>query len=165
MPVVEAMSCGCPVICSNTTSLPEVGGNAAYYIDPRDPEMMAEAIYKVWTDPDLRQDMIRRGREQAQKFSWVSFTGTFLRVLDCLEGTHEHKNFVLSERPAVPNRQERAQSLIHRARDHWRHAGRPAAVGKFLQAAILAPEVVFTTVVFPTFRDLVLRKIFKLFPV
>lgn len=165
MPVAEAMSCGCPVICSNTTSLPEVGGEAAFYIDPLNPEMLCEAIYQVWTDSGLRQELIKRGREQARKFSWVTFTGEFLQALDRLEGRKDHKRYIFTDLPAMPNRQERAQSLIHRAQDHWRHAGRRSAVGTFFQATLLAPEVVFTTVVFPAFRDQVLRKIFKLFPV
>jgi glycosyltransferase involved in cell wall biosynthesis len=172
MPVVEAMYCGCPVICSNTTSLPEVGGEAAYYIDPLDPEMLAEAIFQVISDPALRQDLIQRGREQARKFSWVKFTSEILRALNRLEGgdkageaevNGERINLVL--RPALPNRQGDAQNLLHRAKDQWRLGKRLEAAKDMLKVLFLAPEVVFTTVVFPSFRDRVLRKIFKLFPV
>lgn len=86
MPVVEAMSCGCPVICSNTTSLPEIGGEAVLFIDPQDPEMLAGAIYQVLMDGVLRQELIQRGRQQARKFSWLTFTSEVLRCLKRLEG-------------------------------------------------------------------------------
>lgn len=85
MPIIEAMSCDCPVICSNTTSLPEIAGNAAYFIDPQDPEMLAEAIYRVLTDSALRQDLIQRGRQRAKQFSWLNFTSQVLQSLRRLE--------------------------------------------------------------------------------
>jgi len=85
MPVVEAMCCDCPVICSNTTSLPEVGGDAVLFIDPKDPDMLAGAMYQVLTDSALRQDLIQRGRQQARKFSWLNFTVEVLRSLKRLE--------------------------------------------------------------------------------
>jgi len=85
MPVVEAMSSGCPVICSNTTSLPEIGGEAVLFIDPQDPEMLAEAIYQVLMDAVLRHDLIQRGRQQAKKFSWLTFTSEVLRSLKRLD--------------------------------------------------------------------------------
>jgi glycosyltransferase involved in cell wall biosynthesis len=170
MPVVEAMSCDCPVICSSTTSLPEVGGEAAYYIDPNDPEMLAEAIYRVWTDAALRQDLIQKGKEQAKKFSWTNFTIEVLKALSHLEGGEDeawkgYEGMVLAGKPRQLNRQESAQNLLHQAQDHGRHGKRLLAGKATLKATLLAPEVVFTTVIFPCFRDRVLRKIFKLFPV
>jgi glycosyltransferase involved in cell wall biosynthesis len=68
--VVEAMARGCPVVCSNATALPETGGDAARYFDPLDVDDMAEAIRTVVTDPEVRDDLSRRGRERAATFTW-----------------------------------------------------------------------------------------------
>jgi glycosyltransferase involved in cell wall biosynthesis len=70
LPPLEAMACGTPVICSNTSSLPEVCGNAAQYIDPHDTETMAEAMHLVLADAALREAMSGHGLEQASRFSW-----------------------------------------------------------------------------------------------
>jgi glycosyltransferase involved in cell wall biosynthesis len=70
LPVLEAMACGTPVVCSDVSSLPEIGGGAARYFDPYDVERMVEAIRAVWTDADLQAEMGQRGLEQAAKFSW-----------------------------------------------------------------------------------------------
>ncbi|MFW5823253.1 MAG: glycosyltransferase family 4 protein [Tangfeifania sp.] len=70
IPVVEAMSAGVPVICSNTTSLPEVGGNAVLYADPVKTEQVTEAMLKISEDEDLRKSLIEKGFNQKKKFSW-----------------------------------------------------------------------------------------------
>lgn len=70
LPVLEAMACGCPMICSNVTSLPEVAGDAALQIDPNNAEAWAEAIAKVLLDEVLREKMIDSGLKRAQEFSW-----------------------------------------------------------------------------------------------
>jgi glycosyltransferase involved in cell wall biosynthesis len=70
LPVLEAMGCGSPVVCSDAASLPELGGDAARYFDPEDVEGMAAALAKVLADEDLRGAMRRRGLEQAARFSW-----------------------------------------------------------------------------------------------
>jgi glycosyltransferase involved in cell wall biosynthesis len=67
MPVVEAMACGCPVACSNTTSLPEVAGDAARLFDPRDVDDIAAAVDEVLDDP---QPLIVRGLERARRYTW-----------------------------------------------------------------------------------------------
>ena len=69
-PVVEAMAAGCPVISSNTSSLPEVGGDAALFVGPHDVDGLAEAMQRVLTSADLQQKMIRTGLGQAGKFVW-----------------------------------------------------------------------------------------------
>jgi glycosyltransferase involved in cell wall biosynthesis len=69
--VLEAMACGTAVVCSRTSSLPEVGGDAARYFDPTDVEEMAEAMGAVWHDEALRMEMGRRGLAQAARFSWA----------------------------------------------------------------------------------------------
>ncbi|MCL1821250.1 MAG: glycosyltransferase family 4 protein [Prolixibacteraceae bacterium] len=70
LPVVEAMSASIPVICSNTTSLPEVGGDAAVYVDPANVEEIASAMEKISSDEELRKKLVERGNEQHKKFSW-----------------------------------------------------------------------------------------------
>jgi glycosyltransferase involved in cell wall biosynthesis len=67
MPVLEAMACGCPVACSNVTSLPEVAGDAARTFDPRNIDDIAAAIESVLADP---QPWIERGLERARSFTW-----------------------------------------------------------------------------------------------
>jgi glycosyltransferase involved in cell wall biosynthesis len=70
LPVLEAMACGCPVISSNSSSLPEVTGDAALMVNPDDPAAFTHAIAGVLGDPELRQELQRRGVQQAQRFSW-----------------------------------------------------------------------------------------------
>ncbi|GFK95205.1 D-inositol 3-phosphate glycosyltransferase [Fundidesulfovibrio magnetotacticus] len=71
LPVLEAMACGCPVITSGLSSLPEVGGEACLYLDdPSDPEAMAHAMRRLAGDAALRGALRARGLEQARRFSW-----------------------------------------------------------------------------------------------
>jgi glycosyltransferase involved in cell wall biosynthesis len=70
MPVLEAMTLGTPVVSSNTSSIPEVTGDAAILVDPNDPMQLAEAIFKVISDAQLRQELITLGKERAKLFSW-----------------------------------------------------------------------------------------------
>jgi glycosyltransferase involved in cell wall biosynthesis len=67
MPVLEAMACGCPVACSNVTSLPEVAGDAARLFDPRDVEDIVAALDDVL---DAQEPWVARGLERAQAFTW-----------------------------------------------------------------------------------------------
>lgn len=70
IPIVEAMSAGVPVICSNTTSIPEVGGNAVVYADPMKIDQITAGMIKLATDKELRKELIEKGFEQKNKFSW-----------------------------------------------------------------------------------------------
>lgn len=70
LPVLEAMACGTPVVCSATTSLREVAGDAALLVDPFDVESIAEGLTQVLEDGDLRDKLCARGVARAQKFSW-----------------------------------------------------------------------------------------------
>lgn len=70
LPVLEAMQCGCPVICSNNSSLPEVCGNSALMIDPLDKAAMKSALHSVITSEKIRQELRAKGLLQAGKFSW-----------------------------------------------------------------------------------------------
>jgi glycosyltransferase involved in cell wall biosynthesis len=70
LPVLEGMACGAPVVCSNTSSLPEVGTDAAHYFDPTDVSGMAERILAIWRGEGLREEMRRQGLARAAHFSW-----------------------------------------------------------------------------------------------
>ncbi len=70
LPPLEAMASGCPVICSNNSSLPEVCGDAAIMIDPNNTNELANSIKKILTDNELRQELAKKGRERARGFTW-----------------------------------------------------------------------------------------------
>jgi len=70
IPPLEAMKLGCPVICSNTSSLPEVVGNAALLVDPYSIESLQLSMEMVLSDIDLRRRLILLGRKRSEKFSW-----------------------------------------------------------------------------------------------
>ncbi|WJV40590.1 glycosyltransferase family 1 protein [Raoultella terrigena] len=72
LPVVESMACGTPVVTSNLTSLPEVAGNAAVYVDPYDFESMRNGVELVANDRLLRNDLSKKGLDQIKKFTWES---------------------------------------------------------------------------------------------
>ena len=82
LPPLEAMACGCPVVVSNAASLPEVCGDAAYYVDPYNVESIAEGIYKVLTDETLRQSLIQKGIERAKLFSWEKSAKEYISVFE-----------------------------------------------------------------------------------
>lgn len=70
LPILEAMQCGCPVITSNTSSMPEVGGDAAIYVDPKSTESIQHAITRVLDDEPLRDSLRLKGLDRARLFSW-----------------------------------------------------------------------------------------------
>ena len=70
LPVLEAMACGCPVITSKVTSIPEVGGDSVLYVDPCDVDSIAEGMERVLGDRELRTNLSRMGLERARLFSW-----------------------------------------------------------------------------------------------
>jgi glycosyltransferase involved in cell wall biosynthesis len=80
MPVLEAMACGASVVCSNASSLPEVAGDAALFVDPRDHEAWAQAMTRVIEDANLRHDLRRRGALRIKAFSWEQSAREQLRV-------------------------------------------------------------------------------------
>lgn len=82
--ILEAQSRGVPVICSNTTSLPEVAGEGAYGVDPRDPESVADGVTAVLQDSELRRRLVVKGRENTSRFSWDRAAQETLAVFDSL---------------------------------------------------------------------------------
>jgi glycosyltransferase involved in cell wall biosynthesis len=81
LPPIEAMSCGCPVIVSRTSSLPEVCGDAALYCDPHDPQTLADAIVRLRDAPALISEMRERGVRHAQQYTWQATAQQMLNRL------------------------------------------------------------------------------------
>lgn len=88
LPVAEAMACGCPVACSNTSSLPEVAGDAALFFDPLSEAAIASVLRQTLTSADLRTGMAQRGLRRASQLQWRSTAGQTLDVYRSALGAH-----------------------------------------------------------------------------
>lgn len=86
IPLVEAMACGCPVACSNVTSIPEVVGEAALTFDPLSIEDMAEKIWRLWSGETIRQELVFRGLERVKLFSWDTMARQTISVYEKVLG-------------------------------------------------------------------------------
>jgi glycosyltransferase involved in cell wall biosynthesis len=71
LPPLEAMACGVPVITSNTSSLPEVVGDAGLAVPPEDTAALCEALRRLTVNPALRAELVQRGRARTRRFSWA----------------------------------------------------------------------------------------------
>ena len=78
IPILEGMACGVPVITSNTSSMPEVAGNAAAIVDPAKPKEIANAIEKILSDEEYRLALCEKGIERAKMFSWRNMASAYL---------------------------------------------------------------------------------------
>jgi glycosyltransferase involved in cell wall biosynthesis len=83
LPLIESMACGTPVIASNTTSLPEVGGDAGYYVDPLNIESIAEGLDHVVQNKFLQEEMRKKGFSRSKLFTWDR---TAYLISDALKG-------------------------------------------------------------------------------
>ena len=70
LPILDAFACGLPVITSNVSSMPEVGGDAAMYVDPYNVEDIRKKLTEVIDEKELRENMVKKGFQQVKKFSW-----------------------------------------------------------------------------------------------
>jgi hypothetical protein len=87
IPLLEAMHHGVPVIASDATSLPEVGGDACVFVNARKPEALADAMIRVASNPALRGDLARRGRERIRSFCWPDEAARLLdRIIELAQG-------------------------------------------------------------------------------
>lgn len=82
LPVLEAMACGVPVVCTHAASLPEVVGDAAFLVSPDDAEALVEAIRRVLHDKESRAEMRARGLERAARFTWKETARKTLQVYE-----------------------------------------------------------------------------------
>ena len=80
IPILEAFACNCPAILSNTSSLPEIGGNAAVYFDPNSIEDMRHQIERVLISPSLQEEMMQKGKERFKLFSWKKCSEETMKV-------------------------------------------------------------------------------------
>ena len=82
IPPLEAMACGAPVITSNTTSIPEIAGDAALLINPASSKELEDAIFRLLTDEGLRKSYIEKGFKRAKEFSWRKMAEETLNVYE-----------------------------------------------------------------------------------
>lgn len=82
LPVLEALCTDTPVITSNTSSLPEVAGEAALLVDPHNTDQIAVAMQRIWSDPELRADLVEKGKQQRLLFSWDEAARQIYAVLE-----------------------------------------------------------------------------------
>ncbi|HBU25170.1 MAG TPA: glycosyltransferase family 1 protein, partial [Candidatus Moranbacteria bacterium] len=80
--IVEAMACGTPCLVSRVASIPEIAGDAALYVNPHDTEGIGNAMEKLAGDKNLRDELVKKGKEQAKKFSWEKCARETLEVYE-----------------------------------------------------------------------------------
>jgi glycosyltransferase involved in cell wall biosynthesis len=88
IPVLEAMGCGTPVLCSNASSLPEVAGDGGILLPPGDSAAWAEAITRLTEGPALRSELRERGFQQSSRFRWEE---TARRTWEVYSAVHPHR--------------------------------------------------------------------------
>ena len=85
-PLLEAMSCSCPVACSNTSCFPEIAGDAALYFNPDSVENMAFVMENYLVNANLRKEMIDRGHRRTELFSWKKSSAQHIQLYSNLLG-------------------------------------------------------------------------------
>ena len=84
LPPLEAMACGTPTIVSNTSTLPEIVGSSALQVDPNNVEQLKQAILKILTDRKLEKNLIKKGLQNAKKFTWHKSASEMLHTYNQL---------------------------------------------------------------------------------
>jgi glycosyltransferase involved in cell wall biosynthesis len=82
MPIWEAFHLGCPVVSSNVCALPEQVGDAGLLFDPNNIEDIAEKIYIIWNDENLRQELIKRGSERVKNLTIENYAEEWKKILE-----------------------------------------------------------------------------------
>lgn len=82
-PIVEAQSVGTPVLCSNTSSMPEVAGDSAVLVNPEDTSAIANGLVRIFRDPSLSRHLSEIGLQNSTRFTWSSCAATLLELLNC----------------------------------------------------------------------------------
>ena len=88
LPPLEAMACGCPVVTSNVSSLPEVVGEAGILVDPHNEVELAHAMIRVLIDEDFRNMLAQKGLERAAEFTWEKAAKETTRIYDKVYSQH-----------------------------------------------------------------------------
>ena len=81
LPILEAQACGVPVICSNTTSMPEITGDSALLVNPENFQEIGVAIKKIIDNPTLAVRLREKGLENVKRFDWLTFSRETLKIL------------------------------------------------------------------------------------
>ena len=81
LPCLEAMACGCPVVSSACTSLPEVVGDAGMLVDPEDLDALVDAVSTMLFDKNVREECVKKGLKKASEFTWESAAAAMVTVL------------------------------------------------------------------------------------
>ena len=84
LPILEAMACGTPVITSNTSSLPEVGGSAVMYVNPKSPAEIAQHMISLCSNSEMREKFSQQGLTQSAQFSWEKTAKTTIQLFENL---------------------------------------------------------------------------------
>lgn len=85
IPLIEAMNCGVPVLCSSTTSLPEIGSDACLLADPESIEEMCDLMFQIVEDDDLRSKLIEKGFRRSKDFSWDESAEKFMKIIESIK--------------------------------------------------------------------------------
>jgi glycosyltransferase involved in cell wall biosynthesis len=93
IPVLEAMACGVPVITSNTSSMPEIAGDAAHLVNPSRPQEITQGIRKILSDKKYSETLCKKGLEQHKKFSWKSMAENVLELYSEMYSEIKTKNY------------------------------------------------------------------------
>lgn len=88
LPAIEAMACGCPVVCSTSACMPEICGDAALFADPDDLDGWAKAVTRLQSTPSLRASLIRSGTERAAHYQWSRIAETYLELMRAIDNSH-----------------------------------------------------------------------------
>ncbi len=81
-PIIEAMKCGAPVACSNTSSIKEIAGDAALFFDPLDVSNMYQSIDRLIHDEKLRKELVKKGLQRSKLFSWKNYYNKLIQALE-----------------------------------------------------------------------------------
>ena len=81
LPIIESMACGCPVIASNVSSIPEITGDAAILVDPRNVEELVTALNKILTDDKLRKDLSKKSYLNSSKYRWQNSASKVFQII------------------------------------------------------------------------------------
>ena len=92
LPVLEAMQCGCPVVCSNTSSMPEILGDCGFLVSPKNKDDFVEAFVKLYKSASLRTKLKNKGLQRAKLFSWNNMAD---KITNCIVDDLKDKNAVL----------------------------------------------------------------------
>ncbi|HVO76325.1 MAG TPA: glycosyltransferase family 1 protein [Ignavibacteriaceae bacterium] len=82
IPITEAMSCGTPIVTSNSNGLKEIAGEAAFFVNPNNPQEIADAIIKVLSSNDIKNNLSKKGLERSRLFDWNKCVKRTLELFD-----------------------------------------------------------------------------------